>query len=527
MSFPQIPWDSPSRYGRAGMAARMLIKRLTRPVTIRVEQELSDLRAMHSETFAQSTGTRTELDRLTGQLAALDQEVTRNREFATAADRVLDNLLLSDLSEGERHRRVHQEGAARAICSMATGEYRGLLSRTAISFERYAERWGWDLILSTEELSSGRPAPWGKIPLLRELMDEYEWLLWVDADVALVDLEADITREIRDGKDLYLVERRGTQYTANSGVMLIRSSSWSRAFMEEVWKLGEISRDHRRWDAAILTLLGYGLAPARLVQPTPWLERVQFLDVRFNSVETHRADPPAFVHRAFYDVDTRSRQVTGDLSCVLGAAHPLTAGWDRPARPIRGVTDVRRREELPLLLNALGLTGVGAEIGARKGHFSEHVLTHWKGERLISADRWVAAPADEYVDISKVTQDEHDANHAETARRLARFGDRSTIWRRDSAGAGALLRPDSLDFVYLDAHHDEGSVREDLETWWPIVRPGGLLCGRDYLDGELQAGVFGVRTAVDSFFAQLGQPVHSTTDDAPWPTWIVVKPAAP
>jgi hypothetical protein len=181
---------------------------------------------------------------------------------------------------------------------------------------------------------------------------------------------------------------------------------------------------------------------------------------------------------------------------------------------------------LPLLLNALGLTGVGAEIGVRKGDFSEHLLKWWQGERLISVDPWLAAPLGDYDDESNVSQDEHDCNRAETTRRLARFGPRSDIWRRDSEGARALLLPNSLDFVYLDARHDEPSVRADLDRWWPVVRPGGLLCGHDYLDGDLPNGVFRVRTAVDSFFAQIGVPVHATTDDAPWPSWIVAKPGS-
>jgi hypothetical protein len=29
---------------------------------------------------------------------------------------------------------------------------------------------------------------------------------------------------------------------------------------------------------------------------------------------------------------------------------------------------------------------------------------------------------------------------------------------------------------------------------------------------------------VDGFFSALGIPVHATTDDAPWSSWLVVKP---
>jgi hypothetical protein len=425
-----------------------------------------------------------------------------------------------------RRRTSRTGGCSRVICSLAVGDYRSLLGRTALSFERYAERWGWDLVLSTEDLADGRPAPWAKVPLLQSLLDEYEWVLWLDADVVIVDLDADISDEIQADKDLYLVEHsHHGQYTANSGVVLLRSCAWSRDFLHDVWAL-ERYIEHRPWEnAAVLDLLGYGLEPARLVQPTPRLRRTKFIDRRWNSIELDRPESPAFVHRGFYDLRTRIRHVTGDLACALGSAEPLTAGRDRAARRIARVTDVHRREEIPLLLNSLGLTGTGVEVGVRKGDYSEHLLEYWKGEKLISVDPWRAEAPDDYRDVSNVSQDEHDVNHLGTCRRLARFGPRSKVWRKTGAEAVPAFPNGCLDLVYLDARHDADSVYDDLASWWPLVHPGGVIAGHDYLDGVLPEGVFGVRGAVDTFFSKLGVPVHATTDDAPWPSWLTVKPS--
>ena len=199
-------------------------------------------------------------------------------------------------------------------------------------------------------------------------MDEYEWLLWLDADVVIVDLGADIAREIRPEADLYLTEHCWDgQYTANSGVMMIRSSEWARSFLDEVWARSDFV-NHPWWEnGAILDLLGYSLQPARLVRPTAWLQRTRFLDTRWNSVEIDRADPPSFVHRGLFDTTTRIHQVTGDLACALRGAHPLTAGWDRPAGPIASIRDVHRRQELPLLLNSMNLTGRPWSWGSERG----------------------------------------------------------------------------------------------------------------------------------------------------------------
>ncbi|HEX5927100.1 MAG TPA: class I SAM-dependent methyltransferase, partial [Baekduia sp.] len=119
-----------------------------------------------------------------------------------------------------------------------------------------------------------------------------------------------------------------------------------------------------------------------------------------------------------------------------------------------------------------------------------------------------------------------DGNQAETCRRLARFGARSDVWRCSGADGVLNFPPECLDFVYLDARLDCQSVREDLESWWPLVRRQGVIAGHDYRDGSLPNGVYGVKSAVDAFFDLLGLPVHATIDDVPWPSWIVVKPAA-
>ena len=40
-----------------------------------------------------------------------------------------------------------------------------------------------------------------------------------------------------------------------------------------------------------------------------------------------------------------------------------------------------------------------------------------------------------------------------------------------------------------------------LEQWFGKVRVGGILAGSCFVDGDFAEGVFGVRTAVNEFFA--------------------------
>lgn len=123
-------------------------------------------------------------------------------------------------------------------------------------------------------------------------------------------------------------------------------------------------------------------------------------------------------------------------------------------------------------------------------------------------------------------QAEHDRYHDETVRCLARFGERSTIWRMFGADAAGRIPHHALDFIYLDARHDYASVLEDLEVWHDRVRPGGVLDGHDYINGTFSDGDFGVRSAVDEFFVRRGWSVGVTRADGPWLSWYVIVPAA-
>ncbi len=46
------------------------------------------------------------------------------------------------------------------------------------------------------------------------------------------------------------------------------------------------------------------------------------------------------------------------------------------------------------------------------------------------------------------------------------------------------------DLVFIDGAHDYLSVREDIEHWLPVVKPGGIIAGHDYVKdypGVIQA----------------------------------------
>ncbi len=76
----------------------------------------------------------------------------------------------------------------------------------------------------------------------------------------------------------------------------------------------------------------------------------------------------------------------------------------------------------------------------------------------------------------------------------------------DSTNAANVLRAKKIqiDLLHIDAGHDFRSVTNDLTSWWPLLRPGGILVGDDYSDKWPE-----VVEAFDSFFGERGFKVET------------------
>lgn len=195
---------------------------------------------------------------------------------------------------------------------------------------------------------------------------------------------------------------------------------------------------------------------------------------------------------------------------------------DQSSKPTQP-PELEAREFLPHLLNRLQLTGTGVEVGVKEGGFSEHLLTHWEGKRLVSVDPWLEFPNTEYIDSSNATQTMQDERYRNTIKRLLPFASRSVIWRLTSREASELVEDNSLDFCYLDGDHRYEAIREDIQCWFSKVKPGGFLAGHDFIpDGKYNFGVFGVQRAVYEFLQEKRLPLL-LSKEKPFQSWFVMK----
>lgn len=217
-------------------------------------------------------------------------------------------------------------------------------------------------------------------------------------------------------------------------------------------------------------------------------------------------------------------------------ALPAAGAEGGAARPVLPLAAPADRGGIGPLLEAEGMR-TGAELGVQLGLFAKHTLTSWPScRKYYLVDLW--GHQENYKDITNVDDTAQEEAFQATKNNVKDFMQKIVILRNYTVLAAHAVADGELDFVYIDARHDYCGVMEDLQSWWPKLRSGGILSGHDYLradspvvlatkqdyslcmNGTVHLGA--VKGAVDEFTAAHGLKVV-TTQEA-WPSWMARKP---
>lgn len=171
---------------------------------------------------------------------------------------------------------------------------------------------------------------------------------------------------------------------------------------------------------------------------------------------------------------------------------------------------ISHRDEFGELFNRLGFEGHGAEIGVLVGDYSEILRASWKKGTLHLIDIWKHNP--DYIDIVNFSDDLNTENYIYTVHRFKNDYN-VKIYRMSSKEASVLFPNNFFDWIYIDADHSYDGCMQDLISWYPKLKIGGILAGHDYTDGIGLGGVFGVKTAVDEFVSIINTKLFLTEEN--------------
>jgi hypothetical protein len=227
--------------------------------------------------------------------------------------------------------------AQKAIVTSGSGRFRRLLHYSRPTFERFAARHGYDVVVGSGG-PAGRPPAWGKLTHVSDALQRYDVVLWIDADAMVVD-------DSEDPVDLFparcaqaLVRHRTPQgEVPNSGVWLLRAGPTISALLEQLWERTDLL-DHPWWEnAALCEALGYeltmrpatdaerevsgaelGVSRCRLVTETSVLAATHWLGKEWNSIPSDPSPRPRIKHYAGRRFDTRLDAMARDRELLDG-----------------------------------------------------------------------------------------------------------------------------------------------------------------------------------------------------------------
>lgn len=154
---------------------------------------------------------------------------------------------------------------------------------------------------------------------------------------------------------------------------------------------------------------------------------------------------------------------------------------------------------------------VGVEVGVAAGEYSEIICNNNPQMKLYGIDLW--QPYRGYTDYRK--NETFRKLYQQARSRLSKFPKYIFI-KEFSQNALKRFADNSLDFVYIDANHEDPFITQDIEGWSQKVKSSGIVSGHDYVSS--------VKTAVDKYTLDHKIKTWFILGPAKNPSWIWIKP---
>jgi hypothetical protein len=189
----------------------------------------------------------------------------------------------------------------RALGTFATNDHAQLLALSRPLMRAYAARHGYAYCEQVVQVNHARPHSWLRLPLLSSLLRDFDEVLWLGADVVIVDGTQDIADGVpAEAWGAMVAHHVDGEDVPNMDVMLLRRplAPWLR----EAWNLTQYIQ-HPWWEqAALMDLMGYDMRarPYVLTAPTELHRSIHWLGLEWNSHESsQRLEHPRFAHATY------------------------------------------------------------------------------------------------------------------------------------------------------------------------------------------------------------------------------------
>ena len=155
----------------------------------------------------------------------------------------------------------------------------------------------------------------------------------------------------------------------------------------------------------------------------------------------------------------------------------------------------KHMQNCDLVLNRMKLLGklpkwaTVAELGVDRGGFSEHILNITQPGKFHLVDLW---------NSDRYHEGLFEGVQAKFSNEISQG--KVQIHRKDSISAAADFPDAYFDWIYIDTTHMYSTTWHELRRYAPKMKPGGIIAGHDYNQGNWVGGLrYGVIEAVHEF----------------------------
>lgn len=134
------------------------------------------------------------------------------------------------------------------VCSLAIGEaYKDSVKYAMRSKSLYAQKHGYGYHIDGDVFDTSRPPAWSKINILKKYLADYDYLVWMDADLLVMNDELKLEMFIYDYMENAHMMAVREWLAINTGVLFVKNTDWSFRFLEYIYTKTEFLH-HPQWE---------------------------------------------------------------------------------------------------------------------------------------------------------------------------------------------------------------------------------------------------------------------------------------
>lgn len=122
-----------------------------------------------------------------------------------------------------------------AIVTLFDSNYRDLANIAIPNISDYARKHGYDVVFFDETIDTTRPPQWSKIKAVEYVLNEYDWVWWLDIDALIANEDIKLESIIDEQYDLIFTANKYS--VISNGSSFYRNSELTRKFLKECYTL--------------------------------------------------------------------------------------------------------------------------------------------------------------------------------------------------------------------------------------------------------------------------------------------------